>query len=908
MARSSPRKNDPAKTLEDQLARYREMRDFNLTAEPRGSKGAIAVTAKAGALPFVIQKHAASHLHYDFRLAWNGVLKSWAVAKGPSDLPADKRLAVQVEDHPIEYGNFEGTIPKGQYGGGSVMLWDFGSWQPVEDVDKGLEEGHLKFDLKGQKLHGRWALVRMHTRDARPGKPNWLLIKDRDEYARAEDEPSITERYPNSAVSKRTIEQIGEDHDRVWHSNRAADNQPEAKPQATRTRSPKVKKPSFAKVLNSIPKEKFPGFIGPQLAKQATAPPSGTDWIHELKLDGYRIQAHIQPGKNSREKRVALLTRKGLDWTHRMPDLATAAHNLPAESAILDGEAVVLDEKGSTSFAALQTAFQEGANTEITYFAFDLLHLDGHNLRGLPLLKRKELLQKLLSGLDDESPIRFSEHFAADGKKVFEQACSLGAEGIISKLSSAPYSSTRGSSWLKEKCYQEQEFVVGGFTDPSTGEHGIGALLIGYFDAGKLRYAGRSGTGFTQQSQRTIRKQLDTLLQSKAPFVDLPKGVSRGVHWVKPQLVAQISFSNWTRDNLIRQASFKGLREDKSAKEVVREGAEPPAEIATEQKSSVAGKSKHAVKTSPSKSHSSGPGKSSNPTKTDLPITHPDKVLDWESGMTKLMLANYYLAIADHMLPHIADRPLSVVRCPEGSNKQCFFQKHIGMGLPPGIGNVPVPNKKNGGTEQYLTLNSAEGLVGLAQMAVLEIHPWGSRNNALETPDLIIFDLDPDEALDWKIVAATATEFRARLEELGLQSFLKTTGGKGLHIVAPIKPEHEWPLVKEFAHNVVIGIERKNPGLYVTKMTKALRKNRIYLDYLRNDRGSTAVAPYSPRARSGAPVALPLEWKDLNAKTRPRFHVTDFNAWKKRFKNDPWAEMNRVKQRLTSKALNAAKQ
>jgi bifunctional non-homologous end joining protein LigD len=901
MARSPAPKKDPAEALEDQLTRYREMRDFNVTAEPRGGNDTIAAAAKGEALPFVIQKHAASHLHYDFRLAWNGVLKSWAVAKGPSDLPADKRLAVQVEDHPIEYGNFEGTIPKGQYGGGSVMLWDFGEWQPLEDVDKGLAEGHLKFDLRGQKLHGRWALVRMHTRDARPGKPNWLLIKDRDEYARAEDEPSITERYPNSAVSKRTIEQIGNDNDRVWHSNRAADDQPGAKPKSTSTKSKKAKKPSFATALKSVPKEKFPGFIGPQLAKQASAPPSGKDWIHELKLDGYRIQIHIQPGKSAREKRVSLLTRKGLDWTRRMPDLAAGVQALPAESAILDGEAVVLDENGSTSFAALQTAFQDGADVDITYFAFDLLHLDGHNLRGLALLKRKELLQKLLSGLDDDSPIRFSEHFAADGKKVFEQACSLGAEGIISKLSSAPYSSTRGSSWLKEKCYQEQEFVIGGFTDPSTGEHGIGALSIGYFDAGKLRYAGRSGTGFTQQSQRTIRKQLDALLQAKSQFVDLPKGVSRGVHWVKPQLVAQISFSNWTRDNLVRQASFKGLREDKPAKEVVRENAEPAAEVANAvKKHSVVEKSKLALKTTP--------GKSSASSNTDLPITHPDKVLDWESGMTKLVLANYYLAIADHMLPHVAERPLSVVRCPEGSNKQCFFQKHIGMGLPPGIESVPVPNKKNGGTEQYLTLNSPEGLVGLAQMSVLEIHPWGSRNNALETPDRIIFDLDPDEALDWKIVAATAKEFRARLEELGLQSFLKTTGGKGLHIVAPIKPELEWPVVKEFAHNLVLGIERKNPGLYVTKMTKALRKNRIYLDYLRNDRGSTAVAPYSPRARSGAPVALPLDWKDLNAKTRPRFHVTDFDTWKKRLKNDPWAEMNQIKQRLTTKTLNAAKQ
>lgn len=895
MARSTARKKDPAKTLEDQLARYREMRDFNVTAEPRGAKGSVTANSKSAALPFVVQKHGASHLHYDFRLAWNGVLKSWAVAKGPSDLPADKRLAVQVEDHPIEYGDFEGTIPKGQYGGGSVMVWDFGEWQPLEDAEKGLTEGRLKFDLKGQKLHGRWALVRMHTRDARPGKPNWLLIKDRDEYARSEDDEPITERLPDSALTKRSIEQIGQDSDRVWHSNRAASDQPEAKTKA-HTRSSRARKVSLTSSLRSVPEEKFPGFISPQLAKQATAPPSGDDWIHELKLDGYRIQIHLQPGKTSHDRKVALFTRKGLDWTHRMPDLAQSAQQLPVESAILDGEAVVLDEKGSTSFAALQTAFQEGSKAEITYFAFDLLHLNGHNLRNLPLIERKELLEKLVSGLDEDSPIRFSEHFAADGKKVFEQACSLGAEGIISKLSSASYSSTRGSSWLKEKCYQEQEFVIGGFTDPSTGEHGIGALLIGYYDHGKLRYAGRSGTGFTQKTSASIRKQLDKLVQSRTSFTDLPKGISRGVHWVKPELVGQIAFSNWTRDNLVRQAAFKGLREDKPAREVVREKAETPEQAEAETAESMP-KSKH----DPTKTKSSGKAG------TSLPISHPEKILDPESGMTKLDLANYYLAVADHMLPHVADRPLSIVRCPEGSGKQCFFQKHVGMGLPPGIGSVPVPNLKHGGTEQYLTLNTAEGLVGMAQLGVLEIHPWGSKNDDLEHPDRLIFDMDPDEAIDWKTLASTAKAFRSLLEELGLQCFLKTTGGKGLHVVAPIRPENEWPVIKDFAHNIVLGMEHKNPALYVTKMTKALRKNRIYLDYLRNDRGSTAVAPFSPRARSGAPVALPLDWKVLNAKSRPVFRVSDFDSWKKHLKTDPWAEMSRLKQRLTAKILNSVK-
>jgi len=897
MARAAARSKDPAKTLENQLARYREMRDFTVTAEPRGSKNAIQTAAKEGDLPFVVQKHAASHLHYDFRLAWNGVLKSWAVAKGPSDLSADKRLAVQVEDHPIEYGNFEGTIPKGQYGGGSVMVWDFGAWEPLEDVDRGLAEGRLKFNLKGQKLKGRWALVRMHTYDARPGKPNWLLIKDRDEYARTEDEAPITERFPNSAVTKRSIEKIGNDNDRVWHSNRTPEEQPASTKRRMAGGKARKTKPSFGASLKSVPRERFPGFISPQLAKASTSPPAGDDWIHELKLDGYRIQIQVHPATGSGSKRIALLTRKGLDWTHRMRELQHAAEELPVESAILDGEVVVLDKQGGTSFADLQAAFQEGANVELTYFAFDLLHLDGHNLRGLPLIQRKELLANLISGLDEDSPIRLSEHFEADGKQVFDKACGLGAEGIVSKLASAPYNSTRGGTWLKAKCFQEQEFVIGGFTDPSNGTHGIGALLIGYHEKGQLHYAGRSGTGFTQKSQQTIRKQLDKLEQTKTPFKDLPKGVSRGVHWVKPELVAQISFSNWTRDNLARQAAFKRLREDKPAKEVVREQAEPP-EPANEANA----KAGDAMP----KSKISRSSKAAVAKKTDLPITHPEKILDPESGMTKLMLANYFLSVADHMLLHVADRPLSIVRCPEGSAKPCFFQKHVSMGLPDGIGSVPVRDKKSGAVEQYITLNSAEGLVSMAQLGVLEIHPWGSKNNSLEKPDRIIFDMDPDEAIDWKTLAATANEFRARLEEFGLQSFLKTTGGKGLHVVAPIRTEHEWPVIKEFAHNVVLGMERKNPGLYLTKMTKALRKNRIYLDYLRNDRGSTAIAPFSPRARSGAPVALPLDWKDLNAKTRPVFHVTDFENWKKRLAHDPWREMLKVKQGLSAKAIRDA--
>ena len=490
--------------------------------------------------------------------------------------------------------------------------------------------------------------------------------------------------------------------------------------------------------------------------------------MHELKLDGYRIQIQIRPATAPSKKRVSLLTRKGLDWTHRMPDLARAAEELPCDSAVLDGEAVVLDEKGATSFADLQAAFQEGAKVHLNYFAFDLLHLDGHNLRNLPLSERKDLLEKLLAPLDEESPIRYSEHFKGDGKDIFSKACSLGAEGIVSKLASAPYVSTRDSAWIKSKCFQEQEFVIGGFTDPSNGSTGIGALLIGYYDKGKLHYAGRSGTGFTQKTQHTLHTQLNKLVQPKTPFVDLPKGVSRGVHWVKPNLVAKspsptgratISFARpHSRDSAKTNRQRKSLRESAEPLESTNSSNPQPAKSASESKSG-----RRADTTS--KTVTAFASKTASASKTSLPLTHPEKILDPESGMTKLMLANYNLAVADHMLPHVADRPLSIVRCPEGIGKPCFFQKHIGMGLPPGIRSVPVPDKKGGPTEQYVTLNSPDGLVGLAQMGVLEIHPWGSKNESLEKPDRIIFDLDPDEAIEWKTLAATAMELRSRLEE-----------------------------------------------------------------------------------------------------------------------------------------------
>jgi bifunctional non-homologous end joining protein LigD len=906
-----------ADAVDQQLARYRSMRDFGVTAEPSGkSRSKSAAAIPAGQQPFVIQKHAATRLHYDFRLGWNGVLKSWAVTKGPSFYVGDKRLAVEVEDHPMEYGGFEGIIPKGQYGGGTVMVWDQGSWEPQPghtDVDAGLRDGSLKFILHGTKLHGKWALIRMKPR---PGdkKNNWLLIKEHDEYERAESDSAITDEAPNSAVTGRSIEEIARAETHVWNSKDTAtgkawfrneqsgsDKGAPSPAKAARKRSP-PRKIAFGSALDRTPKEHLPAFILPQLATQASEAPRGTGWVHELKLDGYRIQAR----KDS--DRVQLLTRTGLDWTHRMKSLAAELAELPAESAIIDGEVVVLSPSGSTSFANLQAAFQEGAKHPLTYFAFDLLHLNGHNLRDLALTDRKALLSRLLENPDDA--IRYSDHVDAPGDLVFKEACKLHAEGIISKRADGKYISSRTTDWRKLKCIHEQELVIGGFTLPSNNIYGVGALLLGYYQKGKLIYAGRTGTGFTRKIHADLRSRLDKLRRDSAPFDTVPPDARNGAIWVKPELVAQVHFATWSTDNLVRQAAFQGLREDKPASEVRREEPTTPPS---------AGKTKHAAKhaahpaPAPAAPKNLPAKKSAKASQIDPPdhapvrLTHPDKVLDAESGLTKQQLADYYWAIAPHMLPHIANRPLSLVRCPDGSGHPCFFQKHVNNTLPPDTESVPVRDRKTGKVEPYITLSTPKALAGLAQLGVLEVHPWGSCNDSLERPDRIIIDLDPDAAIEWETLAASAADVRKQLKSLGLESFLKTTGGKGLHVVLPIEPDHDWPVIKQFTHAFVLEMEKRDPRLYLTKMTKAARTGRIFLDYLRNQREATAVAPYSPRARAGAPVSMPIPWTALKESERPAFHVTDYDDWKPGLRRDPWKDLPETKQSITAETLKLFK-
>ena len=923
-----------ADRVDELLGKYRSMRNFSVTAEPPGT-GQLAAEQ---ALPFCIQKHAASHLHYDFRLGWQGVLKSWAVAKGPSYVVRDRRLAVQVEDHPMEYGGFEGIIPAGQYGGGTVMLWDHGTWAPQpghEDIDAGLREGSLKFVMYGEKIRGRWTLVRMGGKAATERKPNWLLIKEHDDFERTADAPAITDSEVCSVATGRTIEEIAAQKDHVWNSKETAgpgqawyrqispdgmnDRAALSRSKAGSRLSPGTAPSPQALQLSGLPPELQPSFIKPQLALETTAPPEGDAWFHELKLDGYRMQAR-KSGSS-----VAMLTRSGLDWTYRVPAIARAVGALPVESATLDGEVVVLAEDGTTDFARLQASFQEGVQHPLTFFCFDLLHISGFDPRGLPLRRRKEILASLVP-TDSDAEVRFSEHIKGSGAAMFRRACELHAEGIISKQAEAPYRPDRGHDWLKSKCLREQEFVVGGFTLSSDGPDLIGSLLLGYYRDGKLIYAGRTGTGFTRKLKQSLRGQLSRLECGSPPFVRLPSEAKRGALWVRPELVAQVRFATWTAEDLIRQAAFLGLREDKNAAEVVREEptVAPKPKAARSPRSAPAKPLAEPGLPSPQpaatfsiRARRAGAASVEQPASPKSPVsmaspvgdwaafshppvrlTHPGKILDPETHATKQMLADFYWAVADRMLPHIAGRPLSLVRCPEGASKPCFYQKHVNHMLPPGVTSTPVPDKKTGVVEPYITLSTPDAVAGLAQMGVLEIHPWGSTNSDLEHANRIVFDLDPDETLAWADVARAALEVRDRLKQRKLTSFLKTTGGKGLHVVVPIAPIATWDQVKVWARQFVVNMERDSPQRFLTKMTKAARSGRIYLDYLRNERGATAVAPYSPRARAGLGVSLPLRWSELSSLERPVFQVSGFPTWSKRLLSDPWSTLSKLDQRL----------
>ena len=878
------------------LKTYFAKRDFAKTNEPRGKKHATKGTKGSR---FVIQKHAATRLHYDLRLELDGVMLSWAVTKGPSLVPGKKRLAIHVEDHPIEYNKFEGTIPKGQYGGGTVMIWDRGQWFPEGDPRKGMAKGHLDFRLEGEKLKGRWHLVRISKRPGERQEP-WLLIKATDEAARGKNDPDILEEQSQSVVTGRSIEEIAAAADRVWHSNRSAKDQPDAKKSAARAkprpRAPRGKKAATSKSRQTAKKKKAspapfeldlaaiagarrappPDFIPPCLASLSAKPPDGGDWLHEIKFDGYRMQGR-------RADNVSLKTRKGLDWTEKFRPIADALMDLPAGPALIDGEIVVHDEKGISSFSKLQESLKAGRSERFVYYVFDLLYFHGYDLTGAALVHRKRVLQKLVSRLPAATPIKFSEHFTSDGSVLLDHACKMRLEGIISKKAQAPYHSGRIGDWLKTKCSASQEFVIAGYEPSDTQSRSIRALILGYYDRTGLRYAGRVGTGFKVTTERDLMQRLRKLHSAKMSFDKIPEEERRRrVQWVEPKLVAEIEFRGWTHGNVLRQASFKGLREDKEAREVVRETSEIKAAAASK---------RTATKASPKKL----PQRKSEVTIAGVKLSNPDRVYWEDVRVTKKMLAEYYKQVWEWMAPHLVDRPLALVRCPEGATAaKCFFQKHASAGLEhANLRRIPVK-----GEEPWIAVKDLSGLVALAQAGVLEIHTWGTTADEIDTCNRLVFDLDPGPGVTWKQLVEGTHEVKARLEKVGLRTFLKTTGGKGLHVVVPIAPT-DWDAAKDFAHAIALSMSADDPTRYLANMAKKLRNNRIFVDYLRNGQGATAIAPYSTRARPGATVSVPIDWAELGQLRAPdTFNVLNLTKRLKKLRRDPWKDIGRIKQKL----------
>lgn len=824
---------------------YRRKRDFTRTREPQGGE------ATSPGHSYLIQKHAARRLHYDLRLEMDGVLKSWAVTRGPSLVPGEKRLAVHVEDHPLDYGTFEGTIPRGQYGGGTVMLWDSGSWEPIGDAARGYRKGHLEFALHGEKLHGRWHLVRMAPRKGEKAD-NWLLIKAEDEAARPEGAPDILDEMPDSVKTGRTLDAIAKGDEPPLQTRKAG-----AAKKAVRTPASAkgaAKAPAQTKEVAGVAAP-LPDFVEPELATLVAKAPVGKAWIHEIKLDGYRLQARIDTTSAGR-RRVELLTRSGLDWTPRFGKaLVQALGALPVEKALIDGELVVENSAGVSNFGLLQKDLAEGKSDRFVYYAFDLLHLDGRDLTAEPLIARKRLLEVLLHQAADG--LRYSEHLAEDGDAMLRHACRLSLEGLVSKRGDAPYRSGRGKDWVKSKCAFRQEFVVGGYVPSTAQKNAIGSLVLGVHEEGRLVPVGRVGTGFSQAVARNLHARLAKIERARSPFGQaLTAEERRGVTFVAPELVAEVEFRGWTGDRHLRHAAFRGLREDKPAREIVREEAVEGDAMSPEQ----------------------------SVPRAKVKLTHPDRIYWPEDGITKQGLADYYAEVWPFIAPFVVARPLALLRCPDGIAAQCFFQKHSWRGM-----NKAIKVRKDRDGEELLFIEDLDGLIALVQSGALEIHPWGATLVDIERPDTLIFDLDPGEAVGWEGVVAGARDVRARLEAQGLAAFVKTSGGKGLHVVVPLAPQAGWEAAKSFAKALADSMAADDPDRYISVATKARRKGRIFIDYLRNGRGATAVAAYCPRARAGAGVSLPVAWEELDEVTGgAQFTLPDTPARLANLGADPW--------------------
>ncbi|CAN5185785.1 DNA ligase D [soil metagenome] len=843
--------------MADRLSTYRAKRDFSKTAEPAGS----ATDRSPGGNRYLIQKHDATRMHFDFRLEHNGTLMSWAVPNGPSFDPKDKRLAVHVEDHPLDYGDFEGTIPEGNYGAGTVMLWDEGTWEPQEDVAEGFAKGDLKIVLHGERLKGKWVLVRIrhssrgkYAKERKSKNENWLLIKEKDELSGPEKKP-IVARATTSVRTGRTMEEIAAGNVEWLKSGY---HFKESKP------AKKTQGKAAGKQLDP------PKFVPPQLCTSADAPPPGDAWVHEIKFDGYRLVASLGGGK------AVLRTRTGLDWTSRFSPLVRPLADLPCRAALIDGEAVVMTREGKTDFGALQDALAKKGGAGITYFAFDLLALDGEDLRKLSLVDRKAKLKTLLADQPDTGPLYYSDHVVGHGKETFERACGMGLEGIISKRAEAPYRSERSKSWFKIKCGAGQELIIIGWQPSTVKTRPFSSLLVATREEDNLTYRGKVGTGYGERELKQVWEQLATRAVKDPPADDIPADIRRKSRFVKPDLVAEVEFTGWTGEGYVRHGAFKGLRLDKKPAEVVRETPVKPAATAKPKEESPS-----VITIDKDRDHGTV-------MMAGVRVTHPNRVVFAGQKITKKKLIDYYLGIKDLILPHVVNRPLSLVRFPSGAEGDGFFQKHASPGFPAEFKPIVIREKEGKG--EYLYIEDEKGLVAAVQMGALELHIWGSHTNAIEKPDRIVFDLDPDEAVEFATVKDAAKEMRERLKHLGLESFAMATGGKGIHVVVPLTPRHDWDDVRVFAEAMARTLAAESPDRYLAEMSKARRKGRIFIDYLRNGRGATAICPYSTRARKGAPVAWPVAWPAL-AKLQSAHEATAENAQTllKARRKDPWA-------------------
>ncbi|WP_250483675.1 DNA ligase D [Caballeronia sp. GaOx3] len=886
--------------MADKLETYQRKRTFDKTPEPSGAAKRSARARKSAdhALSFVIQEHDARRLHYDFRLELDGTLKSWAVPKGPSLDPSVKRLAVHVEDHPLDYGSFEGDIPEGNYGAGSVIVWDRGTWAPqsgtVEEAAREYEKGKLKFVLDGEKLHGGWTLVKSHMRGS-GDKEQWLLIKERDDEARPEAEYDILLKKPGSVMStslgaRDKSGAVRERTERKAVAKKAPARKPAGKkanghahPDIVANRSAEsLRTLSHEPAIEGAVKAKLPATFKPQLATLVDAAPPGNDWAYEIKFDGYRVLARIETIKGKHE--ILIYTRNGNDWTAKFSKQVKALERLDIESGWLDGEAVVLDDRGLPDFQALQNAFDVGRPQDIVVYFFDVPYLNGYDLRNVPLVQRRAILKALIEPIDDPV-LRYSQDFAFHADDLLKSACDMALEGIIGKRIDSTYVSGRSTSWIKLKCRRRQEFVIGGYSEPSGSRGQFGALLLGVYDThGKLQYAGRVGSGFDHATLIAVKKELDKREVKRMPFASEPQERSRTpVHWVKPELVAECNFAEWTKERIVRQASFVSLRDDKPARQIVKEVPASAKKVASKK----APAKKTATKAKAGSAEIEG-----------VKISHPDRVIDKSTGFTKIDVVEYYASVADWMLPHLKDRPVSLVRAPEDIGGELFFQKHSAKLAIPHITQHPEIDP---GHPPLLTIESSQALVGTAQMGTIELHTWNAVASNIEKPDRMVFDLDPGEGVGWERMIEAAKLTKDLLAELGLTSFCKTSGGKGFHVVVPLAKQAGWDDMKDFSQAVAQHMASALPKLFSAKMGMQNRKGKIFIDYLRNNRGSSTVAAFSLRARPGLGASMPLSWDELDdVKSGDQWNIGNVRERLDALKGDPWAGYDKARQRLTA--------